>query len=202
LPRLSLLMVAASVAVFVKFVPIPYVTALALIGAAAGGVVHAPALHLTRSFLLFVLLPGLLFEAGFNLPWSQVRQNLTAIVALATVGVVLTAGLIALMGHLVLGLTLSVAFLLGSMVAATDPVAVIGVFRRLGIPDRLNVIVQAESLFNDGTGVVLFTIALGIAALKQLSTNRLTLAVPPADSRRGGAWRPHRVSVFASDDAG
>ena len=81
---------------------------------------------------------------------------------LATVGVLITAGLIAVIGHLVLGLALPVAFLLGSILAATDPVAVIAMFRRLGVPDRLATIVESESLVNDGTGVVLFTIALGI----------------------------------------
>lgn len=159
-----LLMVAAAVAVLVKLVPIPYVTALALIGAAAGGILHGPpSLHLTRSFILFVLLPGLLFEAGFNLEWRRLRDNLPVILVLATVGVLLTAGLIAVIGHVVLGLALPLAFLLGAMVAATDPVAVIAMFRRLGVPARLATIVEAESLVNDGTGVVLFTIALGIA---------------------------------------
>jgi len=157
-----LLMVAAAIAVFVKLVPIPYVTALALIGAAAGAVFHTPTLHLSRSFILFVLLPGLLFEAGFNLDWHQLRQNLLPILTLATAGVVLTAGIIAAIGNVVLGIALPLAFLLGSMVAATDPVAVIAVFRRLGVPTRLDTIVQAESLVNDGTGVVLFTIALAI----------------------------------------
>ncbi len=159
-----LLMAAAAVAVLVKLVPIPYVTALALVGAVAGGIFHGSVtVHLTRSFILFVLLPGLLFEAGFNLDWRRLRDTLLAVLVLATVGVLLTAGLIAVIGHLVLGLALPLAFLLGAMVAATDPVAVIAMFRRLGVPGRLATIVEAESLVNDGTGVVLFTIALGIA---------------------------------------
>ncbi|MEO6796680.1 MAG: cation:proton antiporter [Candidatus Dormibacter sp.] len=158
-----LLMAAAAVAVLVKLIPIPYVTALALIGALAGVVLHGPApLHLTRSFILFVLLPGLLFEAGFNLDWRELRESLPPVLVLATVGVLLTAALIALIGRIVLGLALPVAFLLGAMLAATDPVAVVAMFRRLGVPARLATIVEAESLVNDGTGVVLFTIALGI----------------------------------------
>ncbi|MEO6797070.1 MAG: sodium:proton antiporter [Candidatus Dormibacter sp.] len=158
-----LLMVAAAVAVLVKLIPVPYVTALALVGAAAGSVLHAsPTLHLTRPLILFVLLPGLLFEAAFNLEWRRLRDDAIGIGLLATVGVLITAGLIAVIGHLVLGLALPVAFLLGSILAATDPVAVIAMFRRLGVPDRLATIVESESLVNDGTGVVLFTIALGI----------------------------------------
>lgn len=158
-----LLLVAALVAAFVKLVPIPYVTALALVGALAGSFLHGiGAPHLTRSLILFVLLPGLLFESGFNLDWRQLREGFLPILILATAGVLLTAGLIALLGHLVIGLALPVAFLLGAIVAATDPVAVVAVFRKLGVPAQLATIVEAESLVNDGTGVVLFTISLGI----------------------------------------
>ena len=114
-----LLMAAAAVAVLGKLLPIPYVPALALIGALAGVVLHGPApLHLTRSFILFVLLPGLLFEAGFNLDWRELRESLPPVLVLATVGVLLTAALIALIGRIVLGLPLPVAFLLGAVVAA------------------------------------------------------------------------------------
>ena len=158
-----LLMVTAAVAVLVRRIPIPYVTALALVGAVAGSLLHvSPAFPLTRPLILFVLLPGLLFEAGFNLDWRRLRDDALVVAILATVGVLLTAGLIGGLGHFLLGLALPVSFLLGSILAATDPVAVVAMFRRLGVPARLATIVEAESLVNDGTGVVLFTIALGI----------------------------------------
>jgi CPA1 family monovalent cation:H+ antiporter len=158
-----LLMVAAAVAVLVRRIPIPYVAALALVGAIAGSVLHvSPALHLSRPLILFVLLPGLLFEAAFNLDWRRLRDDALVIAILATVGVLLTAGLIGALGHIILGLALPVSFLLGAILAATDPVAVVAMFRRLGVPARLAIIVEAESLVNDGTGVVLFTIALGV----------------------------------------
>ena len=158
-----LLMVAAAVAVLVRRIPIPYVTALALVGAVAGSLLHvSPAFHLTRPLILFVLLPGLLFEAGFNLDWRRLRDDAIVIAILATVGVLLTAGLIGALGHFILGLALPISFLLGAILAATDPVAVVAMFRRLGVPPRLATVVEAESLVNDGTGVVLFTIALGI----------------------------------------
>jgi CPA1 family monovalent cation:H+ antiporter len=155
-----LLMVAAAAAVLVKLIPVPYVTALAIIGAVSGIFLHLQGALLSRSLILFVLLPGLLFEAAFNLDWRRLRADLVSVVTLATAGVVLTAGLIALLGHLALGLPFAVAFLFGAMVAPTDPVAVIAVFRKLRVPDRLAMIVDAESLLNDGTGVVLYGIAL------------------------------------------
>ena len=155
-----LLLVAAVVGVLVQRIPIPYVVALALIGLGAGSLVGGQPFHLTHSLILFVLLPGLLFEAAFHLRWSQLRQNLPAVVLLTTLGVLLTTAITGLLGHLALQLSLPLAILFGAMVSPTDPVAVVAVFRRLGVPERLGNLVEAESLFNDGTGVVLFTIAV------------------------------------------
>ena len=158
-----LLMAACAVALLVKAVPVPYVSALALVGLLAGLVVGRGQLQLTHSLILFVLLPGLLFEAAFNLSWRELRANLVAVVALATLGVVLTTAVVAVVGHAALGLALPVAILLGTMISPTDPVAVVAVFRRLGVPARLVNLVESESLLNDGTGVVLFTVALASA---------------------------------------
>jgi CPA1 family monovalent cation:H+ antiporter len=155
-----LLMAACAVALLVKAVPVPYVSALALVGLLAGLVVGRGQLQLTHALILFVLLPGLLFEAAFNLSWRELRANLVAVVALATLGVVLTTAVVAVVGHAALGLALPVAVLLGTMISPTDPVAVVAVFRRLGVPARLVNLIESESLFNDGTGVVLFTVAL------------------------------------------
>ncbi|MEO8744232.1 MAG: sodium:proton antiporter [Candidatus Dormiibacterota bacterium] len=144
----------------VKRLPIPYVTALAAVGAAGGALIGAHRLHLDHSLILFVLVPGLLFEAAFNLDWKHLRDNLLAVIALATLGVLVTAAVVSALGHFALGLSVAVAILFGAMVSPTDPVAVVAVFRRLGVPRRLANLVESESLFNDGTGVVLFTIAL------------------------------------------
>jgi CPA1 family monovalent cation:H+ antiporter len=156
-----LLMIAAAVAMLVKRLPVPYVTALALVGAGAGLLPHPAAPALTHSAILFVILPGLLFEAGFNLRWNLLSRDLVAVGVLATFGVLLTTGAVTVLGITVLGLSLPAAIVFGAMVAATDPVAVVALFRRLGIPGRLTTILEAESLLNDGTGVVVFGIALG-----------------------------------------
>jgi monovalent cation:H+ antiporter, CPA1 family len=156
-----LLLVGSAVAVVVRFLPLPYESVLALIGLLVGAKLGPGAFPgVSGDLILFVLLPGLLFEAGFRLRWPLLRQNLAAVLALATVGVGLTTTVVGTLGHWALGLTVPFAILLGAMVAPTDPVAVTALLQRLGMPERLRNLFEAESLVNDGTGVVVFTIAL------------------------------------------
>ena len=156
-----LLGVAMVIALVTERVRVPYVVVLAVVGVIAGLFVGPLQLHLTSPVILFILLPGLLFEASFNLNWNHLRDNLVAVVALATLGVFLTTAVAGLLVHQVLGVSLTLAIVFGAIIAPTDPVAVVAVFRRLGAPSRLTNLVESESLLNDGTGVVVFGIALG-----------------------------------------
>ena len=104
--------------------------------------------------------PGLIFEAAYRIDLRDLVPNLPAVAVLATVGVLLTAVIVAVALNLVSGLPLALAFLVGTMLAATDPAAVIAVFSRLRAPRRLTTLVEAESLVNDGTGIVIFVIAV------------------------------------------
>jgi len=177
------LAVAVVIAFLVRRVPVPYVVALALVGLAAGTFLGREPIHLTHSLILLILLPGLLFEAAFNIEWAHLRPNLVAVVALATIGVFLTTALAGLLVHSTLGLGLAAAIVFGAIVAPTDPVAVVAVFRRLGVPDRLTNLIESESLLNDGTGVVVFGLALA------LLTSGAGLAPAAA------AWQFVRLSV-------
>jgi CPA1 family monovalent cation:H+ antiporter len=159
----GLLVAAAAVSLLVRRLPIPYVTALAVAGAVLGTFASRYQPHVTSSLILFIVLPGLLFESAFNLSWARLRRDLVPVVLLATAGVAVTMLVIALVGHATLGLSVSLAILLGAAVAPTDPVAVVAIFRRLGVPRRLATVIEGESLLNDGTGVVAFTIALAAA---------------------------------------
>lgn len=165
-----LLLVGSAVAVVVRLVPLPYESVLALIGLAIGVTVGSAGLPgIGGDLILFVLLPGLLFNAAFRLDWRLLRLNLPAVVALATAGVGLTTLVVALLGQWALGLAVPFAVLLGAVVAPTDPVTVTALLRRLRLPDRLLNLFEAESLVNDGTGVVVFTIALAATAAGTLS---------------------------------
>lgn len=162
-----LFVVASAVAIAARRLRLPYTVALVLAGLLLG-VLHAfQPPELTKEILFAVVLPGLLFEAGFHLEFRDFRRDASAILALAVPGVVAAIGLTALIltavaGTIELetGFTWSYALVFGAVVAATDPIAVVGLFRSAGAPKRLSVLLEGESLFNDGTAIVLFTLIL------------------------------------------
>jgi NhaP-type Na+/H+ or K+/H+ antiporter len=106
------------------------------------------------------ILPPLLFEAAINIHWRDLRRDLGAILTLAILGTVIAAAIITFGLRFGLGWPLKSAALFGILIAATDPVAVIAMFKDNGITGRLRLITESESLFNDGVAAVLFTLAL------------------------------------------
>ncbi len=156
----ALLVALALVALVSRRFAVPYTAALVIFGLLVAFVVPRTGIVVTPELVLAILVPGLVFEAAFRLDIDHVRPTLPAVTLLAIPGVLIVAGLVAVVLHLAVGLTLQEAFLVGAMISATDPVAVIATMRQARAPERLATLVEAESLFNDGTGVALFTVAL------------------------------------------
>jgi CPA1 family monovalent cation:H+ antiporter len=163
--------VATAVALVARWLRVPYTVALVVAGLALGSTSSIAAPHLTKELLYAVFLPGLLFEAAFHLRFDKFWENKITILALAVPGVLaatavttafLTPAADAL--HFVEGFTLAHGLVFGSLISATDPIAVIALFRSLGVPKRLAVLVEGESLLNDGTAAVLFSLILAFAA--------------------------------------
>jgi monovalent cation:H+ antiporter, CPA1 family len=119
--------------------------------------------QLEPRLLLFVFLPPLLFDAAFRLDARELRSVVQPILVLAIPGTLAAAAIVAAVLVLTLHMSIPVALLFGSIVAATDPVAVVGVFRHVGAPTRLAVIAEGESLFNDGVAITLYTVTIGLA---------------------------------------
>lgn len=159
---IELLLIASLVAIVVRRLHIPYTVALVVVGLLLTAQ-SAVRIELTPELILALFVPPLVFEAAFHLKLTELRRNMTFILVLAVPGVILTTMIVG--GFLVLGTSLSlpVALVFGSLIAATDPVAVVALFRLLGVPKRLSVLVEGESLFNDGTALVLFNLMLAVA---------------------------------------
>lgn len=165
---IELLLIASLVAIAVRRLRIPYTVALVVVGLLLTALTPAK-FALTPELILALFVPPLLFEASFHLNIHDLRDHLPSILVLAVPGVILTMLIVG--GTLVMGIHLSlpVALVFGALIAATDPVAVVALFRQLGVPKQLAVLVEGESLFNDGTALVLFNLALGVAISGQFN---------------------------------
>jgi CPA1 family monovalent cation:H+ antiporter len=158
-----LILVATLVAIVARRSRFPYTVSLVLIGLFIA--IRSPLeIKETPELILSIFVPPLIFEAAFHLDLRQLRQNLTPILILAVPGVLLTTFLVGGLVALGAGLSLGTALVFGALIAATDPVAVVSLFRALGVPRQLALTVEGESLFNDGTAIVIFRLAL-LAAL-------------------------------------
>jgi CPA1 family monovalent cation:H+ antiporter len=111
--------------------------------------------------ILLAFVPGLVFEASLAVDLAELRRRVIPISLLATLGVFLTVTAIGAMAHYGLGLDWASSALLGSIVATTDPIAVVNLLRQVRAPLGLEAILEGESLFNDGTGVAVFSAVLG-----------------------------------------
>lgn len=156
----ALITVAALVGLLVRRLAIPYTVALVVLGLAVALVLPRDRFNVTPQLVLLVLLPGLVFEAALKIDLDDLRSTLGGVALLAVPGVLISAAIVAIVLNLATGLRLELGFVVGSMVAATDPAAVIATFRQLGSPRRLATFIESESLFNDGTALVIFAIAL------------------------------------------
>ncbi len=159
---IELLLIVTVVALVVRRFSIPYTVALVVVGLVLA--LQSPVnVELTPELILGLFVPPLVFEAAFHINFNDLRRNLTGILVLAVPGVILTMLIVG--GTLALGTQLSLvsALVFGALIAATDPVSVVAIFRTLGVPKRLSVLIEGESLFNDGTAIVLFNLVLAIA---------------------------------------
>ncbi|EJN59245.1 cation:proton antiporter [Halogranum rubrum] len=171
---LSVFLIASAVGTLVaKIGRFPYTIALLLAGLLVSiivavydiGIVEtlfAEELQLSHDLILLVLLPALLFEGAATTDLERLRRNLVPILTLAVPGLLVSVALLGFVGTYAFNFSLLVSLLFASMVLPTDPVSVLALFEELGAPDRLSVLVEGESLINDGVGVVVFSTLLAL----------------------------------------
>jgi CPA1 family monovalent cation:H+ antiporter len=170
----TLLLLSIGAFMAARRVRVPYTVLLVVLGLLLVPLSHTATFDylahfkLTPDTLFFIFLPILIFESAYNMNIRDIGENIWSISLLSILSLILSAFFIAFAGHfalLALGLDIPFIVLLmfGALISATDPVAVLALFKEFGAPKRLSLIFEGESLFNDGTGLALFLVVLEVA---------------------------------------
>jgi CPA1 family monovalent cation:H+ antiporter len=158
-----LLLIACLIAMLTRRLGLPYVVGLVLAGILVALLPNGPEVPLSRTLIFNVLLPPLVFEAALQLEWKRFEAELPLTLALAFAGVAIAAFVAAAAMHWLVGWSWIGASLFGVLIAATDPVSVIAAFRELRCEPRVSMVVESESLLNDGVAAVAFAVLSAIA---------------------------------------
>jgi CPA1 family monovalent cation:H+ antiporter len=159
-----LLLVACLIAMLTRRLGLPYIVGLVAAGFLIALLPNSPNLPLSRELIFNVLLPPLVFEGALQLDWERFRNELPLTLTLAFVGVAIATAVVGAGMHWILGWSWIGAALFGVLIAATDPVSVIAAFREMGCLPRVSMVVESESLLNDGVAAVGFAVFSAIAA--------------------------------------
>jgi CPA1 family monovalent cation:H+ antiporter len=167
---LLLLLIACLAAIALKRLRLPFTVGLVIIGLVASWLGNRlPALAILREItlshelILFLFVPPLVFESALNMNSRMLFRNLGPVAMLAVPGLLLSTGIIGFLLNWLTPLEFPQALLVGAMLSATDPVAVIALFKEFGVPNRLTILVEGESLFNDASAIVTFNLILAVS---------------------------------------
>lgn len=178
-----LLVISAITKLISKYTKIPFTILLVIAGMLLGWISQgeAPIINRMTSYnsypniLLFICLPALIFEATFTMDGRLLRKNLGPILILSIPGLVVCSGVIALIIHVFTSFDLLTSLLLGAILSSIDSVAVVSVFRQLGTPKRLAILIEGESLFNSSTAFVIVKTLLFVAGASFFTTHELVM---------------------------
>ena len=166
----SLLLVALFIQFLAQRIRMPFTILLVLVGIALNSLygldpehfIIFQALKISPDIILYIFLPALIFESSYNLDARRLLHNIGPVLTLAVPGLLISTFVIGTFLWLVTAIPYSISLLLGAILSATDPVAVIAIFRQMGTPERLSTLIEGESLFNDATAIVVAGILTGV----------------------------------------
>ncbi len=196
---MALLLIAGVVAILTRRLRAPYSVGLVFAGIILSLSPFFSDIPFTKDLIFNVFLPPLVFEAAIQIHWKDLRKEFFVILMLVTVGVCLSAGVTALGMRYLVGWEWVSALLFGALIAATDPVSVIATFKEAGVHGRLRLLVEAESLLNDGTAAVAFAVILASAlgSASSISGIAWTLTVTIAGAVLCGALIAAAILLLA-----
>lgn len=154
------LLLAAVVAIVARRLRLPYTVGLLFAGVAVAFGPWQPHVEVTKELIFMLFLPPLVFEAAFALRWPELRRDLAPILSMATFGVLASTALVFVGLLYLLGWDWRPAIMFATLISATDPVSVIAMLKEGKVGGRFRLMIEAESLFNDGTAAALFAVAL------------------------------------------
>lgn len=157
-----LLFIAALVGIVARRLRVPYTIGLVVIGLLITLLPQVD-ISIQPTLILALLIPPIIFEGAFHLNINELRRDIVPILTFAVPGVILTMAIVGLLVSWGTGIPIAFALVFGAIIAAIDPVAVIALFRNIGIPKRLQVLLEGESLLNDGTSIVVYGLIISIA---------------------------------------
>ncbi len=157
-----LLLISLGVALAARWAKLPYTLGLVVVGLLIGVSHLLSGIVLTPDVVLFIFLPALLFEGAWTLEQRELLRNWLPIALLAGPGLAISIALVGLILHLAIGLDWALAFLLGAIISTTDPIAVLALMRQMGLSSRLRLLIEGESLFNDGSAAAVTQALLAI----------------------------------------
>ncbi len=178
----TMMLIAIGVQIISKQFKLPYTVLLVIAGILIVPLTKIPAFDyltlfkLTPHLLFYIFLPILLFEAAYNMRLTKVLADVKIISLLAVFGLIVSTVSVAFISSYLLKLfgidiPFMVLLLFGALISATDPVAVLALFKEYGVPGRLSLIFEGESLFNDATSVALFFVILDVIRVGAFGTH-------------------------------
>jgi CPA1 family monovalent cation:H+ antiporter len=159
-----IIVIGSLMAIVARRLKIPYVIGLVVAGILLSLLPVQVDIPFSKDFIFEVLLPPLVFEATLYIDWREHRRDMIVVATYATLGVILSALVTASIMRFSVGWLWPAAMIFGTLIAATDPLSVIATFKEANVKGRLRLLVEAESLFNDSTAAVAYTVAIAFAA--------------------------------------
>jgi len=156
-----LLAVMIGLSAIAEKIKLPYPIIMIVAGIAIGYIPSVPTVELDPEIIFLIFLPPLIYDAAFNIPFKEFRTNFNTITTLAISLVFITATGIAILAHYIIpGMTWPLAFVLGSILSATDAVSAISITKGLGLSHKTTTILEGESLINDASALVSYRFSL------------------------------------------
>lgn len=167
---ISLLLIACIIALLAKWIDVPYTVALVFVGLIISMTGLASEIKISREIIFTAILPPLIFYGAFHMNIEQLKADWKSIILLAIPGVLISTLITGFLIHWFWNISLAYGLLFGALITPTDPISVLAILKKVNAPNRLRIILEGESLFNDGTGIVLFTLISGIIWSKNIFT--------------------------------